>query len=234
MKYYRILRCLIACIAIIGLLGIPVSATENDVAGGYVYNTETGELQAYKENPNEVLPDIQVNSEDIEPYIVNAPGTRSIGRAFISYSPRTYTYEYTNPKFKIGKIRVDNTANKYESASLVFVTENSSSCEMTYSAAMEVGGELQAIFGKASIKFGGEIARKVSWVRGTSVSTTSSVPPGEIGSVTAYVIGIYSAGTATYRMINTTTDEVWEENVGVGALIPTTNEWNLVVEIPSA
>ena len=48
------------------------------------------------------------------------------------------------------------------------------------------------------------------------------------------VIGIYSNGKATYRMINTTTDETREEEVSLGALIPTTNEWNLVVEIPSS
>ena len=49
-----------------------------------------------------------------------------------------------------------------------------------------------------------------------------------------HVIGIYSNGKATYRMINTTADETREEEVSLGALIPTTNEWNLVVEIPSS
>ena len=38
-----------------------------------------------------------------------------------------------------------------------------------------------------------------------------------------HVTGIYSNGKATYRMINTTADETREEEVPLGALIPTTN-----------
>lgn len=222
------------CVVLIGLLGTSVFAAEGNDIGGYVYNTETGELQAYKESPDEVLPEIQITEEDMEPYTVEGPATRSIGRGFISYSPSTYTYEYENPQYKIGKIRVDNSDNKYSPADLVFTVEKSSSCSVEVSIYGEVGGEAGVIFAKAEAKFGGEVAFNVSWTKGTSVSTNTQVPPGKIGSVTGYVIGIYSQGTAVYRMINTSTDETWDETVGLGALIPTTNDWNLVVEIPSA
>ena len=64
------------------------------------------------------------------------------------------------------------------------------------------------------------------------MQTGTTVPAGQIGRVTGYVVGVYTAGTATYRVLNTSTDETWTETGAIGALVPTSNDWNLVIEVP--
>ena len=234
MKKSRILCGIIGLLLCVSILSTTAFAAEtNQTVSGYLWNSQTGELRAYVNSPEECLPMITMEAEDFTPY-VNPVMTRGVARAFYSYEPNSYTYDYQNSRFKIGMVRVDNSGNHTTPAALVFAVDQSGSCSVTLTLGASLGGEVNAIFSKAQLTFGGEVASQVSWSQGTRVETNSSVPPGQIGRVTAYVVGIYSAGTTTYTVLNTTTDELWYDSVGIGVLIPTTNEWNLVVEIPCA
>lgn len=231
----RTMAAVLTAIAILVSVGnLTVLAEENREHNikGYIWNSMTGELQEYCDSPDEVLPPINMTEADSEPYI-ELLQPHGFARAFYSYSPTTYTYDYQNERFKIGSVRVDNSKNVASPAELKFVVDKSGSCSTTLTTGVSYGGETNAIFAKAQLKFNAEVASTVSWSAGMSVGTNSSVPAGQIGKVTAYVVGIYSQGTATYTVLNTTTDELRYESVGIGGLIPTTNEWNLKVEIPS-
>lgn len=200
---------------------------------GYILNTETGSLQEYYNTPEESLSDISANeTEEVSMTKDSAIMPRAFTRVFHSYLPNTYSYDYDNSLFKIGMVRVDNSKNNYTSASLVFTVERSGSCSSTVTVGTTVGGEIDAIYAKAKVEFSGEVANQVTWSAGTRVETGSSVPPGQKGKVTAYVVGVYSGGTAKYIIENLATNSVTYEQVGIGALIPCTREWNLVVEIP--
>lgn len=230
----KLFSLVIVTILSICLFNVTASAAEIDSPAikGYVWNPSTGQLEAYYNSPEECLPPLSMSEADTEPYI-NPIMPQGIARAFVSYSPTSYTYNYTNNLFKIGTVRVDNSKNTSSSANLNFTVERSGSCSITLTLGSSIGGEIDAIYAKAQSTFSAEVAAQVSWSAGTTVGTSSTVPPGKIGKVTGYVIGIYSAGTATYSRLNTTTDELTYEKVGIGALLPTTNAWNLVVEVPS-
>ena len=174
-----------------------------------------------------------MNEEDYAPYVYPVTLRRGYARTFVSYSPTTYTYKYDDPQFKIGMTRVDNRNNSTP-ASLNFEVTQSSHCDVEASLSVEYGGEVEAIFAKAEVKYGAEVSERVSWTRGTSVGTGVTVPAGKVGTITAYVIGIYSSGTVTYRVLNTTTGDYWDEKVGAGALIPTTNSWNFIPVISNS
>lgn len=235
MKTRRIVAMLLILVLVLPILSIASFAEADDTERirGYLWNPQTGELKAYHTSPEEVAPPINLHDFNREPY-VNPISTHGIARAFYSYSPSRYTYDYTNSRFRIGSVRVDNSGNKTSSASLQFTVKNSGSCSTTVTSGMTYGGEVQAIYAKASLEFSGSVAATVSWSSGTDVGTASSVPPGQIGKITAYVVGLYSQGTATYTLLNTSTDEIRYDSVGIGAIIPTTQAWNLVVEIPAA
>lgn len=132
----------------------------------------------------------------------------------------------------IGTVRVDNSLNQYSPASLIFVVEQSGSCSTTITMGATTGVEVDALYAKASLTFGLEVSDQVSWTEGIRIETESSVPPRQIGKVTGYVVGIYSGGTATYILENPATNKITYEYVGTGGIIPTTRNWNLVVEIP--
>lgn len=233
MNKRRMITLFAAVIMMLSVINTTAFAAENSSQEikGYIWNSNTGELREYYNSPDELFPEIVMTEADKEPY-TNPVMSRGIARAFHSYSPTQYTYDYDNDRFKIGVVRVDNSKNSVTPADLKFVVDRSGSCSTTLTTGVTYGGEVEAIFSKAELKFSGEVASTVSWSAGTSVGTNSSVPAGQIGKVTAYVIGLYSQGTAKYTVLNTTTDELWYDTVGIGGLIPTTNEWNLVVEIP--
>lgn len=230
MKVNRFIKALIACVCVCTMVGTTALAA-TPFPGGYVYEPETGEIYPYVSSPEEILSDITLTDEDMEPYI-NPIMPLAYVRSFVSYSPTSYTYDYNNERFEIGSVRVDNSLNQVAEADLVFVVTQSSSCQATVTVGVEAGGEVQAAFAKAQLKFSGSVAKTVSWTAGTTVETGITVPPGMIGKITAYVIGVYSAGTATYSVLNSTTDEMYYETKGIGILIPTTNAWNFVPEIP--
>lgn len=226
----KIIGRLVLFVCACAMLGTSVFAAQSPA--GYIYNPETTKLAPYYETPEEVIPQREITEEDLEMY-VNPITPHGFNRYCIAYSPKSYSYDYNNERFKIGVARVDNTKNKYESADLIFVATQSSSVGFTLTLGVECGGEVDAVFSKVSAKYRGEVATNVSWSAGETVQTGTKVPPGKIGRVTAYVIGVYTAGTATYRVLNTTTDEMWDEACGIGVLVPTTNAWNMVVEVPS-
>ena len=233
MKKTRVLICLVMAGAVFFAVGTTAFAAESSAreVKGYIWNPQTDELCAYHSVPDAgVLEFKTTEGSDDADALPMLP--RGFIRTFHSYSPSTYTYKYDSELFKIGFVRVDNSHNSSEPADLTFTVQNSGSCSTTITSGYAIGGELDAIYYKATLEFSGEVANQVSWSRGMSVGTSTSVPPGQIGKITAYVVGIYSGGTATYAVENTATNQMRYEYVGIGALIPTTNAWNLVVEIP--
>ncbi len=211
------------------LLGTSALAAQNPK--GYLYDQETGELNPYYSTPEEVMPQEKNTAEDLE-LTINPVAPIGFNRYCISYSPNTYTYDYNNERFKIGSCRVDNTKNQISDADLIFEVNQSSSVGIVLTLGASYGGETDAVFAKVSAKYKAEVATSVSWTQGTKVQTGATVPAGQIGRVTGYIVGVYTAGTATYRVLNTSTDESWTEPGAIGVLVPTSNDWNLVIEIP--
>lgn len=205
---------------------------EDVVPKGYIYNPQTQETIPYYNSPSEVLQGASVTPEDMQTTTETTVQPRGFNRVFVGYSPGSFKYDYENARYKIGVTRLDNRQSS-EPAALTFKVHQSSSCGVSITSGVEYGGEVNAVFGSVSAKYGSEVSANVSWSQGTEVSTNAKVPAGQIGRVTAYVIGVYTAGTATYRVLNTTTGEMWDETGGLGALVPTNNAWNLVVQIPS-
>lgn len=203
---------------------------------GYIYNPDTGALKPYYFSPQECLPVLAQPEQTMTDSHTAIPipdyMPRAIIRTFHSYSPTSYTYSYNNSRFKIGFSRVDNTRSS-QPTDLIFKVEKSGSCSMAITSGITIGGEMDAIYAKAKAEFGAEVTTQISWTSGQSSSTGSKVPAGQIGKVTAYVVGMYSNGTARYTLENPATGTIQYENVGIGAIIPTTNGWNFVIEIPS-
>ena len=216
-------------VCVMALLGTNALAAENPK--GYIYDQETGKLDPYYSTPEEVMPQEEITAEDLEPAI-NPVVPIGFSRSCISYSPNTYTYDYNNARFKIGSCRVDNTANQIREADLIFIVNQSSSVGIVLTLGASYGGETNAVFAKVSAKYKAEVATSVSWTRATQEQTGTTLPAGQIGRVTGYVVGVYTAGPATYRVLNTSTDETWTETGAIGALVPTSNDWNLVIEVP--
>lgn len=227
MKKNRILVSLAVATALLFGVGTTALAADNatSITKGYIWNSNTNHLEAY----DSLEDDISVQVEEVTPATVTP---RGIIRTFHSYSPTSYSYDYNNAKFKIGMARVDNSSNMYSPANLTFTVEKSGSCCMTTTTGETIGSEVDAIYLKAQLQYNTEVSKQVLWTKGTKVETNTSVPAGQIGRVTAYVIGIYSGGTAKYEVENTATQSLSYDYVAMGALIPTTNVWNLVVEIP--
>lgn len=169
-------------------------------AGRYVQAAQDEALKTALDNAGfgiqlcEITPSATV---DLEPAI-NPVAPIGFSRSCISYSPNTYTYDYNNARFKIGSCRVDNTANQIREADLIFIVNQSSSVGIVLTLGASYGGETNAVFAKVSAKYKAEVATSVSWTRGTQVQTGTTVPAGQIGRVTGYVVGVYTAGTATY------------------------------------
>lgn len=206
-----------------------VSTEQNDaIVGGYVYNPITGTTQIYYSSPAECLPDLPETCLDKTPYI--APQTRGVARSFYSYSPSSQKYDYANSRYKIGLTRLDNSSSSVPT-SFSFRVEKSGSCGVVVTEGLTIGGETDALFAKVKAEYGSQISRSVSWTASQSAGAETTVPAGKIGTITGYVIGVYSQGTATYTRLNTTTDELVYETMGMGGLVPTNNEWNLVVSI---
>lgn len=172
---------------------------------------------------------VELIVDSIEPPISPQASVRS----FHSFTFGEYARDYENELFKIGEVRIDNSHNQYTSASGVFAVNQSGSCGITITLGMSYGGEVDAIFAHAEFQFHGEVAEEVSWTVGEYAEGSITVPPGKIGKITAYIIGMYYGGTATYAVENLATGTVRYENRSIGALIPTKNSWNFVVEIPA-
>lgn len=226
-KMNTIVLAVLLVLSIVPFSAFASSNQDDSVIGGYVYNPITGTTQTYYSSPAECLPDLSKTC-DKTPYIAAQP--RGVARAFYSYSPSTQTYDYTNSRYKIGLTRLDNSSSAYPT-SFSFRVEKSGSCGVVVTNGLTIGGETDALFAKAEAEYGNQVSRSVSWYASQSAGAETSVPAGKIGTITGYVIGVYSQGTATYTRLNTTTDELVYETVGMGGLVPTNSEWNLVVNI---
>lgn len=222
---------LFAMLLLVSIVPYSASAasTQNDsIIGGYVYNPITGTTQVYYNSPAECLPDLPETCLDKTPYI--APQTRGVARSFYSYSPSSQKYDYANSRYKIGLTRLDNSSSS-SPTTFSFRVEKSGSCGVVVTEGLTIGGETDALFAKVKAEYGSQISRSVSWYASQSAGAETTVPAGKVGTITGYVIGVYSQGTATYTRLNTTTDELVYETIGMGGLVPTNNEWNLVVKI---
>lgn len=99
MKKSRILCGIIGLLLCVSILSTTAFAAEtNQTVSGYLWNSQTGELRAYVNSPEECLPMITMEAEDFTPY-VNPVMTRGVARE---------TYESQNETSMIGRASVNH------------------------------------------------------------------------------------------------------------------------------
>ncbi len=213
------------------------SQSEKGTSIGIIWDEETGKTTYYDlDNPLKDKPihlDKQPSNEDIE----NAKKKKSdispqaLMPVLIRYDQDSARINYEAEY--VGFTRVDNSKNLFTPASIIFIADDTDSFSASTSATYETGLELDAIVAKvqATVTIGGTVKRE--WTAGHSYGAESSVPPREIGRITAYIPGTYSAGTLVYKVYNTYDDSYFIDYVDIGATVPANHAWNLKVEIPS-
>lgn len=128
----------------------------------------------------------------------------------------------------VGSVTFDNSANKYSEAHLQYENSYSSSWSASITYGATVGGEYDAIVAKvnASVSVGGEST--VAWSSGTTVGGVLDVPAGKSMTIKAYIEGTSSKGTSYYRRYDTEQSGYTLVSWGMGATVPSRNDWYLV------
>lgn len=129
--------------------------------------------------------------------------------------------------------RLDNRENPKTSSNLYAEVTYSGSTSAALTLGAAYGGEVNAIVAKVQGQVTGSAAMSVSWTKGVRYSANTTVPSGKVGYVWAYVVAVYSNGTAVYNVLDTSTDQIWSESKGIGGLVPTHNI-NLKVQIKNS
>jgi len=232
MKIKKISTVLLS-LTLISSLVIPVSASAKSTVGtptGIIWNETTGETITY---------DPAVGIKSPTPILdKTAESTNSTIRPMGLFMYNLDHYDQDSAVVNwtqkyVGATRVDNSGNNYTSADLIFTATNSDTTTATATASGETQAELNLIVTKvdATVTIGGSYSR--SWMEGYTYGTKSSVPPNQIGTVTAYIPGTSSLGSAVYKVTNTSDSTYFYENRARGATVPAKNMWNLIVQIPS-
>lgn len=146
-----------------------------------------------------------------------------------SYNQDSYTYDWTYQD--IGVNRVDNTDNLYTEAELY--VELSETCEVgtTLMTGTLIGGEVEMVVAKVKAEVTATASSTVSRAKGTIFGSNTKVPPGKIGIMYVYVPAVYSQGTMTYTILDTSNDSIWTESRGIGMKIPFDNGLNTDIDI---
>jgi len=130
----------------------------------------------------------------------------------------------------VGVTRVDNTQNKYSSAKLIFTATSSGSFKAAANVSGTTAAEINLVVSKvdATVTIGGTFERV--WTQGMTYGTETSVPPGKIGEIYAYIPGTASKGYAIYKVTDDYGYSFYEQKA-CGANVPAENSWNMVVKI---
>lgn len=150
-------------------------------------------------------------------------------RTLHRYDQTRATVDYK--KKYVGSVRLDNTNNAYTEGSITFEASVSDSWSVTVSGSASGSAEKNLVVAKvnATVTIGGSYTR--SWSKGTKYGSALKVPPRKVGSITAYIPGVSSNGQMVYKMTNDSTGDVRYENVALGAVVPSRNDWNFVTSV---
>jgi hypothetical protein len=241
----KILSLILTAVMVLGSTGFAFAdqTTNPPSSSGYIWDQRTGVSTPYNiskfkntvstTTPAEVLdqiqntttPDSSGSSTDIHVSAIAMP-------VFDHYSE---TSSIVNYKLKyVGVTRVDNSGNKYSSASLIYTATVSSSWSISGTTGAEVQAELTAIVAKVKVSSSVSGTASRSWSKGTTYGTSTTVPAGKIGKVEAYIPGTTSKGNAVYKVYNTSDSTYYYENRSRGAVVPSSSGWNFVVTVPCA
>lgn len=216
-KFFKMLSFTIALACCFSISVFAEMKTKDGTSNGVLWNQATGETTIYD------LSNSQIFNTILDP----------IPKIDVSITPMFVTASYTqsttaiNYKGKyVGFTRVDNSKNLYGAASLEFTATDSGSITIEATASFETATELNLVLAKVqgTVTVGGSYSR--AWEKSHQYGTTASVPKGKIGKVTAYIPTTKSTGSFHYYSTGT--------NSAGGAIVPSQNSWNFVVEIPSA
>lgn len=148
---------------------------------------------------------------------------------FDHYSESTHSISWTMEY--VGTLRVDNSANKYTSATMIFTASDSGSWSAAITYGTTIGAEVDAVVAtvKAEVSISGTLTR--TWTVNHEYGTSTEVPPGKIGTIKAYIPGTSSKGTAYYRRYDTEQSGYTIVLWGLGGYVPAYNSWNMVISI---
>lgn len=211
------------------------SQDQKESSIGIIWNEETGESQYYSlSNPPKIDPilDPLPSKKDLEKSKSTKTSVvtpQSLLPVLVRYDQNSATLDWEE-KY-VGVTRVDNSDNLYTSAKLIFMATESDSWEYAGTTSLETSAELELILSKvqATVTVSGTASR--SWTKGYTYGTETEVPPGKIGTVTAYIPGTSSSGYAVYKVYNTYDDTYFYDYRARGAIIPAKNAWNMKVKI---
>lgn len=139
-----------------------------------------------------------------------------------------------NESREIAYNRVDNRGNPYAEADLYCEVATSGTVGASITTGMSVGGELDAIVAKVKTEVNVSATLSASYTSGYRCGSSTKVPPTKVGYMWLYVVGYYSNGTSTYRVLDTSTDQIRTVQQGSGALVPRANSFNYKIEIKNS
>lgn len=225
MKKVRSLCLLIALCLCLSCVASATSPSDENVTVEYsLYNPVTGECSP-------LYPEAIANTnETVEAHLdepIESNSARMLVWNFVSYSHRTATTDYEY--YQIAYTRLDNR-NSTNPSNISLTLSNSGHVDATITSGVKVGGEVSAVVGKLKEEYSVSASVSVGWTSGQTVMASSSVSPGKVGYIYVYIPGIYADGTATYTVLDTSTDTVTTVTQGLGALVPDGNFSFKVVE----
>jgi len=137
--------------------------------------------------------------------------------SFVGYSPNSYTRDYEF--LKIGAGRADNRGG-VTPMKLIALVSYTSSTTAAITQGATVGGEVDAAVAKVRAEYTATASLSVSWTMGTTYQAQSDTPPGMVGYMDVFVPGIYTLGTATYKVLDTSNEKITTVNRGIGVRVP--------------
>lgn len=228
-------KCFIAllCITLVVSFITPALASNNQETY-YLFNESTGTSTVF--DPNNHKENIMLDPKPDKKTIVDEKNAVDVTPLSVTYKVLDH-YDQNSAvidykKKYVGTSRLDNTANPYTSATLIFEASSSGSWSASATVTGETSAELNLIVTKvdATVSVGGTTSR--TWTSGYKYGSSLTVPPGRIGEIAAYIPGTSSNGYAVYKVYDLDSGNyVGTESYPRGAIVPAENFWNMVTKV---
>lgn len=203
----------------------------NNEGENYIWNEETN-LKTYYDNHNIEEEELKRNIDSFMDLELENKNNEiqplAEYRTFKYYDQKSKVTDY-KAKY-VGSVTVDNSDYPREST-ILFTASNSGTWSVGTSINLSGTTEINAVVAKVNVTadIGGTVSR--SWSNGRQYGTSSTVAPGDIAQLKAYMTGTYTSGDLVYDVYDSYGGITYEGRYPIGTVVPSKNDWNFVYSI---